>query len=193
VTAAAAAPVPELARVLARLAAHRPQVQPPHWAATALVLTQADAGPAVLLIRRVTREGDRWSGDMALPGGKADPGEDDPAVTAAREAWEETRIRVGTPVARLDDVVGRPAPGQRVATVVFAVDGRPDPVAAPAEVAETLWVPLAELADPANRGTHRYAGVVPFPAIRIGDRVIWGLTLGILEQLLGLLGPATRH
>lgn len=46
----------------------------------------------VLFIKRVTRSGDRWSGDVALPGGKAEPEDESGRYTAMRETWEEVGI-----------------------------------------------------------------------------------------------------
>lgn len=179
--------MPGSAALAERVGRHEPRLRGEHWAATALVLTDTDAGPAVLMIRRVTRVGDRWSGDMALPGGKRDPGDVDVVHTAARETWEETRVRVGDPVGRLDDLEGRPL-GQRIATVVFTVDGRPEPVPEPAEVAEAVWLPLAALADDANRTWHRYGNVVPLPSITVGEHMIWGLTHSILSSFFEITG-----
>jgi 8-oxo-dGTP pyrophosphatase MutT (NUDIX family) len=45
--------------------------------------------PEVLFIKRAARVGDRWTGHVALPGGKRDPEDEDDQATAIREAWEE--------------------------------------------------------------------------------------------------------
>jgi hypothetical protein len=45
-----------------------------------------------LFIKRVTRTGDRWSGDVALPGGKSEPEDESPKYTAMRETWEEVGL-----------------------------------------------------------------------------------------------------
>ncbi|CAN5731272.1 CoA pyrophosphatase [soil metagenome] len=170
-----------------RIAAYQPRVSADYWAATAVVMTHTTEGPAVLMIRRATRDADRWSGDMALPGGKRDPGDLDVPFTAARETLEETQVHVGRPVGRLDDVVGRPS-SHRIATAVFTVTGRPEPVPEPDEVAQAMWLPLAALADPANKTWHRYGGVVPFPSITVGDVMIWGLTHRILSHFMAVTG-----
>ena len=64
-------PVPDVATLSERILLHQPKAAPQAWAATALVLGEGPAGPSVLMIRRLARAGDPWSGDMALPGGKA--------------------------------------------------------------------------------------------------------------------------
>ncbi|CAO3691735.1 unnamed protein product [Rhizopus stolonifer] len=45
----------------------------------------------MLFMQRSVREGDRWSGHVAFPGGKDEPGESD-QETACREVWEEIGI-----------------------------------------------------------------------------------------------------
>jgi len=62
-------------------------------AAVSLILR---SGPEleVLLIRRAEAEGDPWSGQMALPGGRREPQDDDLLATAVRESWEETGVRL---------------------------------------------------------------------------------------------------
>src|SRR5262249_54959539 len=75
-----------------------------------------------------------------------------------------------------------------IAPHVFALDGPPPPLRLNHEVAEAVWTPLAALRDPARRSTLerrlpgfrlRFASLVD-PA----GRVIWGLTLGMIEDLL---------
>jgi 8-oxo-dGTP pyrophosphatase MutT (NUDIX family) len=178
---------PSVEQLVARVGAHEPDVASTCWAAVALILTEGPAGPELLLTRRAARTGDRWSGDMALPGGKAEPHDDGVEATAAREAAEETGVHVGPAVGRLDDVEGRPT-ANRIAAVVFTVDGRPEPVPEPREVAQAMWLPVASLADPASRGWYRYKGVMPFPSITVDGHMIWGLTHRILTQFMDVTG-----
>ncbi|KAF9195328.1 hypothetical protein BGZ51_002843 [Haplosporangium sp. Z 767] len=48
--------------------------------------------PEVLFIERATRKTDRWSGHVALPGGKREEGDEDDQETAARETLEEVGL-----------------------------------------------------------------------------------------------------
>jgi len=50
--------------------------------------------PEVLFIKRATREGDRWTGHVALPGGKRDPEDKDDSSVAIRETWEEVGLDI---------------------------------------------------------------------------------------------------
>src|ERR1043165_8679648 len=100
-----------LAHVRATLAAKtaRLDLRRSREAAVALVLSpDALPGPAlsVLLVRRSEREGDPWSGHMALPGGHAHADDASLAHTARRETLEEVGIDLGHTelLGRLDDV-----------------------------------------------------------------------------------------
>lgn len=159
----------------------------PGWqAATALVVAPHGSGSAIALIRRAEREGDRWSGDMALPGGMRAPGDPDLATTAARETREEIGVTLGEPVARLPDQGGRVTRGT-VATFVHILDHRPELTPQPDEVAEALWLPIGQLVSPTSATRFRWRGV-PFPAIDHEGRIIWGLTHRILRTFVDVAG-----
>ncbi len=158
----------------------------PWQAAVALVLAPSDAGPAIAFIERTQRRGDRWSGQMAFPGGKRETGDRDLADTAARETAEEVALELPPPIGRLADQRGRTSKGL-VAAFVYGLDHRPTLTAQPSEVAAADWIDLAWLLDPANAVRRRFAGI-PFPGITHRDRVIWGLTHRILEDFAGRLG-----
>ncbi len=159
----------------------------PGWqAATALVVAPHGPTSAIALIRRAEREGDRWSGDMALPGGVRAPSDRDLAATAARETREEIGVALGDPVARLPDQRGRVSRGT-IATFVHILDRRPELTPDPAEVAEALWIPVGHLVDPSAATRFRRKGV-SFPAIDHDGRIIWGLTHRILSSFLDVAG-----
>jgi 8-oxo-dGTP pyrophosphatase MutT (NUDIX family) len=187
----------DLATARERLADHRPgkvELQDPRpargWqAATAVVVAPGPTHLEIAVIQRTVRPGDRWSGQMALPGGKRDPGDPDLAATAARETEEELGLPLPRrPDTRLDDHVGRTRPGI-VASFVFTLDERPALRPQPSEVAAAWWLPLPSLLDPANATRHRWAGV-PFPGIAHEGQVIWGLTYRTLQTFVATLGYA---
>jgi ADP-ribose pyrophosphatase len=60
----------------------------PDWAAVGVLLREGK----ILLIKRVERRGDPWSGQVAFPGGRWKPGED-LLGTAVREVQEEVGVR----------------------------------------------------------------------------------------------------
>ena len=155
-------------------------------AATAVVLVPGATSLELAMIQRTERPGDRWSGQMALPGGKRDPDDVDLAATAQRETHEEIGVELGAPLGRLDDHRSRTRPGT-VACFVFGLPERPTLRPQASEVAAASWLPVPALMDP-DRSTHlRYAGM-RFPGIAHEGQVIWGLTLTTLERFLAVFG-----
>lgn len=158
----------------------------PWQAATAVVVAPGAHGAEIAFIRRSERDGDPWSGHMALPGGRRDDGDVDLAATARRETREEIGVELGDHVARLPDQTGRTSRGL-IAAFVHVLDDRPPLRPEPREVAEALWIPLARLVDPAATVRVRWTGI-PLPAIDHDGRIIWGLTHRILQSFLTALG-----
>jgi len=161
-------------------------------AAVAAILRDGQAGVEVLLIRRAEREGDPWSGHMALPGGRHDPTDADLLHTAMRETEEEIGLVLPPTslVAPLDDLEavarGRRT-GMLIRPFVFHWTAPQLPVLRPNyEVAETLWAPLAPLYA-GERDTERpynMGGQVwKLPAWDVDGRIVWGLTHRILSNL----------
>jgi 8-oxo-dGTP pyrophosphatase MutT (NUDIX family) len=177
-----------VARHVGHRADERAPAHPDHpWqAAVALVLAPGDDGLAVAFIERAERPGDRWSGHMALPGGKRDPADRDLADTAARETAEEVALELPPPIGRLADQRGRITKGL-VATFVYGLDHRPELTAQPSEVAAADWIALSWLFDPTNVVRRRSVGI-PFAGISHRERVIWGLTHRILDDFGSSVG-----
>lgn len=170
-----------------------PEAKP---AAVAVILTEQaqGGGLAGLFIKRAARAGDPWSGQVAFPGGRRDPGDADLLATAVRETREEIGVDLGGAerLGILDDIYPRTPtlPPVLVRPYVFALVAAP-PLVLSAEVARAFWVPLAHLVDAAVRREvklrHRGAERV-FPAYDLGEDVIWGMTERILTPFLEKLG-----
>ncbi|HEX5726307.1 MAG TPA: CoA pyrophosphatase [Longimicrobiaceae bacterium] len=195
-------PDPRIAALQAALAATPglaapPQAPPPARAAVALLVRPAPDDLELLLIRRAEREGDPWSGHMALPGGRADPRDADAAATAVRETREEVGIDLdahGRLLGVLDEVAPRSgAPRIAVTPFVFAVEPGVEPVPNH-EVQAAVWIPVGELSDPGTtvEYLHELAGgaTLRFPAYGTRGYVIWGLTHRILTRFLELHAQA---
>jgi 8-oxo-dGTP pyrophosphatase MutT (NUDIX family) len=186
---------PRLARLRVRLAGHRPVTDDGDasliWAAVAVVLVPAP--DAVLLIRRAERAGDPWSGHMALTGGRREAEDPDLVATALRETFEEVGLQLARAdlLGGLDDVVPRTPvlPPIAVRPFVFGLARRPALTPNP-EVAGVRWVHLDHLLHPETyhsarleiRGEPR-----DFPAYRVDESIVWGMTERILTGLLGQL------
>jgi len=192
--------MPDLERIRAALGRNAPRVlSGPRHAAVAMVLRDTGAMPGVLFIERAEHPADPWSGHMAFPGGRVDPGDGTPRAAAERETLEEVGVDLsaGELLGRLDDLEGRHA-GRREGLVISAFVYRisePPPLQPNYEVREALWVPLCHLLDPERHVDFRFprypASVPPFPGIVVGHperQVVWGLTYRFLEDFFETLG-----
>lgn len=182
-----------LEHIEARLASHAPSEASRllRRAAVAAVLSFAPR-PRVLLIERAAREGDRWSGHVAFPGGLESPVDGDLLATARRETLEE----VGLDLSRAGRLLGRLEPTRAVAKgrflpmtitpFVFHLEGEWTP-ALNHEVASWFWLPLDDAAGGALDDRYEYKlGPLPmtFPCWRHDGRVVWGLTFQMLRGFL---------
>lgn len=163
-----------------------------HEAAVAVVLVpDPQGGLRALFIKRAEYPDDPWSGQMALPGGRRDPGDQDLLATVTRETREETGI--GLPPAALlgglDDLspVTAHLPRIVVRPFVFGFGTAPDLHHSP-EVALHVWVPLAELsAARVTEAVHVRGQTLVMPGYRVGPHFIWGMTERIITAFLDLI------
>ncbi|MGI5126412.1 NUDIX hydrolase [Pseudonocardia sp. CA-107938] len=148
-------------------------------------------GPDLLLVERAATLRDH-AGQVAFPGGGAEPGDADPVATALREAEEETGLDPSgvVPLVQLPDLYVPPS--GFVVTPVIAHWARPVAVRAVdlGETASVARVPLAQLADPANRFTVIHPAGFQGPAFAASGLLVWGFTGGLLAALLDLGGWA---
>jgi 8-oxo-dGTP pyrophosphatase MutT (NUDIX family) len=163
-------------------------------AAVAIMLHEGDEGLEALFIHRAVRVGDTWSGQIAFPGGRRDPGDADLLATAIRETREEIGVdlshaeRLGI----LDDLHPRTPvlPPVVVRPFVFALTERPRIVPSP-EVQAAFWVPFQALQAPGVRGevTIDHPGIPRrvLPAYTIGNHTIWGMSERILTPLISIV------
>jgi len=166
------------------------------YAAIALVLRPSDVGePELLMIKRAEIEGDPWSGHIACPGGRMDPGDRDLEHTAIRETWEETGVdlaRDGRILGTLDDISPRTPTLPQIIIRPFVAVVKPEiTLVESPEVAEVFWVPLSAIRETAAWGTGlvhiRGGGERQVDVFRHGDYTVWGLTHRALTQFLSLV------
>lgn len=126
------------------------------------------------------------AGQIAFPGGKVEPEDATPTAAALREAEEEIGLAADMvePIGYLEPYLTRT--GFRIIPVLGRVDPGYRLTINPNEVVEAFEVPLAFLMTPDNHrqgsrvmtGIPRYFYEMPFE-----DRLIWGITAGIIRQL----------
>ena len=147
----------------------------PPGSPSAVLVALYGRAPRVLMIVKSAKLR-RHAGEVAFPGGRAEPRDADLLETALRETREELGLGVGRARVR-----GELAPvrtlGSNFAVMPFVavLDGLP-PLEPSGEVDEVLRMPLGPLlrsADP-GRGTFEFGG-----------RLIWGASARILQQLAG--------
>lgn len=190
------------AHLEARLAAYRAtdpwDVLGHRRAAVAVVLRFTRGAPDVLLMQRATREGDRWSGHVSFPGGRAEPADADLAATAVRETREELGLDLSTharPVGRLDGLRaiahGKPL-SMTITPFVFVLERAADLTLSDEAVA-SFWLPLDRAATGELDAHHPYrAGplTASLPCWRWEEHVVWGLTFEMLRGLVRLVADA---
>jgi 8-oxo-dGTP pyrophosphatase MutT (NUDIX family) len=148
-------------------------------------------GPDVLLIQRSPHLR-RHAGQPAFPGGAIDPQDGGPVAAALREAAEEALVDpAGVDVLAVLPDLYIPRSGFAV-TPVLAWWRQPGPVGPgdPGEVTAVRRVPIAELADPANRMRVQYPAGQTGVAFQAGDMLVWGFTGMVVDRLLTLGGWA---
>lgn len=183
-----------LAHLRERFADHNPILEDPAGrgcASVAMILREeADGDLSLLFIRRAHDEGDRWSGDIAFPGGRMSAQDANAQAAAERETYEEVGLQLAETdrVGRMDDLAGN-RESILVSAFVYAVERRSELVPSH-EVDSAFWLPLREIESPSRhlRRSFQYHDKEIFlPAIRVLDdegSVLWGLSYRFLELLM---------
>lgn len=182
-----------------RLTEHRPEKKLlrrfMQRSAVAVILSLRQGKLHILMIKRAERKGDRWSGHMAFPGGRMDPGDANGFAVANRETEEEVGVRLSecaNCIGRLSDIRARPRRGMlgmAVSPFVFRLE-REVEFTPNCEVAEVVWVPLEFLLDVSRRESmtwRRWGMNLELPCYMYEGRCIWGLSLMMLDELMDLV------
>ncbi len=159
-------------------------------AAVALVLRVAEGGDdlELLLIRRAQREGDPWSGQIGLPGGRVELVDASLEETAVRETIEELGLDVrrhGVVLGALDELRPRTPVLPPIIVRPYVCVVRDVPALVPSdEVAAYRWVRVGALFHPTAR-VNTTVRVRDFSmrvdAFQLGDYTVWGMTERILS------------
>jgi 8-oxo-dGTP pyrophosphatase MutT (NUDIX family) len=195
--------MPSLDEIRGAFAAHAPRLVHPlpdgatRGAAVAICLCERRGEAQVLFIERARREGDPWSGHMAFPGGRIDPGDGSARRAAERETLEEVGVSLARAerLGRLDDMRGHEAADHPALVVSGFVYHVPDPpeLRISDEVEAAFWFPLAQLLAPERHVDHCFgpANQYRYPGLVVGHperHVVWGLTYRFLEIFFAAVG-----
>lgn len=167
----------------------------PRHAAVCVLVANLEGTPSICFIRRAKWDGDPWSEHIALPGGSRS-GAESAAETLRREVHEE----IGVALAENGEPVALPRLRIRLAgrerfllldSFVHHWTGAP-PVTRPGpEVESAFWIPMNELWNSRNLD-HLILGdqgdTLVYPAIRIPQGTIFGITLRVLTLLSDQIG-----
>ena len=174
--------------IVLRAARHRPEARG----------QRAEDDPAIhwtpqleiLLIQRADREGDPWSGQIALPGGRRGPEDATLQDTAIRETLEETGLDLaseGLVLGTLDELRPRtPVLPPIIVTPFVAVVEGDTPLQISDELADAFWAPWSTFADPTrlDESEVQVRGAAwKVTSYLVGERVVWGMTERMLRQL----------
>ena len=166
-------------------------------AAVALVLQPKVSGLRALFILRAKKEGDPWSGQMALPGGHRETIDTDLVETARRETHEEIGLdlnQAGRYLGSLAGIRANPRAGFDLVVTpqVFALEDIAVPLQPNEEVAEVLWGNLDEMISGrslTDASFPEFQREGTFPGYQVGAQVVWGLTFRMINDFFDLIRP----
>lgn len=192
--------MPDVVRLEDALRACEPRIiEGSRRASVALIFRNGPGGELQLFfIHRAEDLRDPWSGHMGFPGGRVDDGDGSSLDAVYREVREEVGLdlkRSGRLIARLSDQRAV-AKGKRLGLVIEARVFellKSCPMRANAEVQDMLWIPLSFFQDPKQRSEMDYLHgdlKLRLPCYHYRDKLIWGLSLLMLDELLSRI-PAT--
>lgn len=167
-------------------------------AAVVLIVRATQETLEALIIKRAEREGDPWSGHLALPGGRAELVDADLLATAARETYEEIGVDLLDGNGARDCFLGQlpllaprnpRLPRIEITPFVALAPSQSSPRLS-REVDDLFWVSLNKLKREGHTSEYRmqFGEIVKtWPAYASSGGPIWGITERILTSFIELL------
>lgn len=156
-------------------------------AAVALLLKPVDQSFELFFVKRAENLADPWSGQMAFPGGKRDPEDQNLKRTVVRETLEETSINLldrSRFLGVMKPLRSTRRPEMRILPFLILLEHEPT-IKLNEELEWFVWISPEELLQ--HKGTAKF-GFGEIPAYVFGEKVIWGLTYRILRKFFQILG-----
>jgi 8-oxo-dGTP diphosphatase len=160
-------------------------------AAVALLLKHRRNDFDLLLVKRVEKPSDPWSGQMALPGGKHEPKDTSLKDTVTRETMEETGVALGQCrfLGVLDAVRSEPKPDFKILPFVVLLADGPKLKLNKAELETFIWVPYEEVVG--SKGVVEF-GFGKVSAYIFAGAIVWGVTYKILSKFVKAVEEASQ-
>ena len=161
-------------------------------AVVAILLYQDSADElSTLLIHRMERSNDPWSGQIGLPGGRVEKFDGSTQEALEREVREEVGLELGREGEQLGVLsVGHPGKRleMRVQPWVYGLQRRPEVTTGP-EVQHAFWVSLSKLPSLRGNSEVEIRGTrLVVESFLVDGRVVWGFTYRVLNELLAVPG-----
>jgi len=182
-----------LTRLKENLSSNPRSTSDDHVDAVVGILLYQESGDELntLLIHRVERSNDPWSGQIGLPGGRVEKFDGSTRGALEREVREE----VGLELSEEGELLGLLSvghPGRRIEMKVqpwvYGLYRRPEVIIG-AEVQHAFWVSLSKL--PSLKGTSEVeirGTRILVEAFLVDRTVVWGFTYRVLNELLAVPG-----
>jgi len=169
-------------------------------ASVCVLVAEAESTPHICFIRRAKWATDPWSEHIAFPGGSRS-GDETALQTLRREVQEEVGVDIGEDAesVQLPRLRVRLAGRERLLLLdafVCHLPGPLPPLQCGPEVADAFWTPVSELWSAQNLD-HLVLGdqgdMLVYPAIRLPQGTVFGITLRVLTLLSDQLGIPLRY
>lgn len=151
---------------------------------------------SILMIKRVSRDGDPWSQHLAFPGGLVESADENLYQTAVRETKEEVGIELNQ-FAKYMGWMDTHAPRTQikcrgksllVMPHFFHYQGPDKLILNPEEVDLAFWVPFTYLLNPKNYAEKKFVlsnnYSMKLPSLTIEQGEVWGITYVLLVKFL---------
>jgi 8-oxo-dGTP pyrophosphatase MutT (NUDIX family) len=152
---------------------------------------QENGEPSIVLIQRPKYEGVH-GGQISLPGGRFEPGDDNLQATALRETREEIGMDTSSVqiLGKLTELYIPPS-NNLVQPYIGYIKYRPEFIADPKEVDDIIEIRIADLLNDSNRKRKKVrlrTGIqLLVPSFMIKGHIIWGATAMILNEFIAVV------